>query len=250
MEPTSHYSEEHPSIDSETCIRERLAALKESSDETGRENAEASNSGTTVTDIEKRLAALKGICHKDYAEANRRILTLKDSRSEEEQITDLMKQFAEEQEIHDAMSGYRLSAISDIEKRLAILKDSSTDIRQEQTATSKSDSSDIEAEENEDEAARILAAKFLEEASIDAKNSHFDVDNDELNNLDIPTPLDPSEVQEELPWCTICNEDADVRCVGCDGDLFCHGCYKECHEDDEEYRSHITKLYRANTKTE
>lgn len=50
---------------------------------------------------------------------------------------------------------------------------------------------------------------------------------------------------EELPWCIICNEDATIRCIGCDGDLFCAPCFKEIHHDDEEYRSHRTKPYTA-----
>lgn len=50
---------------------------------------------------------------------------------------------------------------------------------------------------------------------------------------------------EELPWCLICNEDATIRCIGCDGDLFCASCFKEIHSDDEEYRQHRTKKYTA-----
>lgn len=48
---------------------------------------------------------------------------------------------------------------------------------------------------------------------------------------------------EELPWCTICNEDAAIRCIGCDNDLFCKACFKEIHANDEEYREHRTKQY-------
>ena len=30
-------------------------------------------------------------------------------------------------------------------------------------------------------------------------------------------------------WCIICQDDATVKCVGCDGDLYCAGCWKEGH---------------------
>lgn len=53
----------------------------------------------------------------------------------------------------------------------------------------------------------------------------------------------PTAETEELPWCTICNDDAVVRCIGCDGDLFCRSCFKEIHDNDEEYREHPTKRY-------
>lgn len=30
-------------------------------------------------------------------------------------------------------------------------------------------------------------------------------------------------------WCCICNEDGEVRCLGCDGDIYCHNCWRDGH---------------------
>ncbi|XP_062536288.1 abscission/NoCut checkpoint regulator isoform X2 [Armigeres subalbatus] len=239
--------------DKDAEIKKRLAALKQKdgNDDQSEPEISSATAGTSLTDMEKRLAALKGIEYKDYTEANKKFLIQKDGRSEEEQIRDILKQFAEEQEIHHSMDSYRLAAVDDIEQRLAALKDTPAD----SSSTTQGpnlvktvgdqclpDSSDDEGGERDVEAAKNLAARFMEEAAIDAKK--HPMDDDDLNDLEIPTPLDPSET-EELPWCTICNEDAAIRCVSCGGDLFCRGCFKECHDDDEDYRKHETKAFKA-----
>lgn len=56
-----------------------------------------------------------------------------------------------------------------------------------------------------------------------------------------------SSINEELPWCNICDEDAVYRCLGCDGELFCAQCYRECHDDDE-YRAHVKEKYSVPPK--
>lgn len=64
----------------------------------------------------------------------------------------------------------------------------------------------------------------------------------------IPKPPKNADDLEELPWCTICNEDAKIRCVDCDGELYCKACFREIHHDDEDYRAHKTKAYQKPKK--
>lgn len=56
--------------------------------------------------------------------------------------------------------------------------------------------------------------------------------------------------EEVDSWCIICQDDATVKCMGCDGDLYCANCWKEGHMGPdvgwEEKRHKWTKFRKPN----
>jgi hypothetical protein len=57
----------------------------------------------------------------------------------------------------------------------------------------------------------------------------------------------PTYTDEDIEsWCVICNEDATVRCLGCEGDLYCQECWNEGHRSPDagyEERTHKAVVY-------
>jgi hypothetical protein len=54
-------------------------------------------------------------------------------------------------------------------------------------------------------------------------------------------------------WCIICQDDATLKCLGCDGDLYCQLCWTEGHRGESaglEEKMHKVVLYAKKKKTQ
>jgi hypothetical protein len=225
--PTTSYTDD---------IRERLDALKK--DDIPQDLPGDVSNDLDQNNIEQRLAALKGVEHKDYSEANKKILFPNDTRSEQEKIDDLLKQFVEEKTIDDESipAAGAAGTIEDIEKRLAALRGQDLEKTKQQIE---------QIEETEEEETERIMKQYLDEAKLD--DIALDPDEQELISS-IPPPPGEKKDLEELPFCEICNEDAPLRCLECEN-LFCASCYREFH-DEEDYKTHKTRPYQAPKKND
>jgi hypothetical protein len=61
----------------------------------------------------------------------------------------------------------------------------------------------------------------------------------------------PTYTDEDIDsWCSICNEDGEVRCLGCDGDIYCQACWREGHGDGPgQERGHKAVQYNKKPPT-
>ncbi|KAF6133814.1 zinc finger FYVE-type containing 19 [Phyllostomus discolor] len=111
---------------------------------------------------------------------------------------------------------------------------------------------DSDDSEDEEKAIQRVLQQLTEEAALD-EASGFNIPAEPVLQAQAKacraepeaqaTALRPTAEEEELPWCCICNEDATLRCAGCDGDLYCVRCFREGH-DAFELKEHQTSAYR------
>ncbi|XP_011890196.1 PREDICTED: abscission/NoCut checkpoint regulator isoform X5 [Cercocebus atys] len=201
-------------VPSQEEIEARLAALKD----------ERQGSIPSTREMEARLAALQG-----------RVLPSQtpqpahhtpDNRTQAQQTQDLLTQLAAEVAI-DSWKGGGPVTLQDYG-----LPDSDDD-------------------EDEETAIQRVLQQLTEEAALD-EASGFNIPAEQASRPRTqprrtePEAQDvdprPEAEEEELPWCCICNEDATLRCAGCDGDLFCARCFREGH-DAFELKEHHTSAY-------
>lgn len=217
--------EKLPDIDDE--IKKRLEVVKQPTNDLDKEFSDRG--------IAERLATLKGMPHKEYNHSA--MLNAVDKRTDNEMAHDLVAQFMQEVSLDEAVKDSYEDPIKAIERRLAALKESPTE-QPGQTGNKTIDSPE-QTPEDEETLTKKIVTKYLDEAAL--PDSDLTPEEKEFVNS-----VKPGENTEELPWCTICNEDATIRCIGCDGDLFCKGCFNEIHANDEEYREHSTKKFIPN----
>ncbi|XP_077620797.1 abscission/NoCut checkpoint regulator [Crocuta crocuta] len=110
---------------------------------------------------------------------------------------------------------------------------------------------DSDDDEDEETAIQRVLQQLTEEAALD-EASGFNIPVEPAlragaqacraeSKAQVKAPRHEAE-EEELPWCCICNEDATLRCAGCDGDLYCARCFREGH-DAFELKEHQTSAY-------
>ncbi|NXV16974.1 ANCHR regulator, partial [Cepphus grylle] len=148
----------------------------------------------------------------------------------------------------------RQEKILQVAKRLAALR--GEDPEKVTLETYKLPDSDEEVAE--EEAIRRVLKQLTEEAALD-EASGFNIPPDQTpqpgpsqqNLRKKPKQKTPTTTafvrpddsdEDELPWCCICNEDATLRCHGCDGDLYCQRCFREGH-DEFDLKDHHTSRY-------
>ncbi|XP_019500529.1 PREDICTED: abscission/NoCut checkpoint regulator isoform X1 [Hipposideros armiger] len=201
------------SVPSQAEIEARLAALRD----------EPQGSVPSTQEMEARLAALQGRVPPSWTPQPQAYQT-PDTRTEAQQAQDLLTQLTAEVAIDDSWEQRGPVTLQDCH-----LPDSDDD---EETAIQR------------------VVQQLTEEATLD-----------EASGFNIPVETTPGpqaqsckaepeaqalapkpEADEELPWCCICNEDATLRCAGCDGDLYCVRCFREGH-DAFDLKEHQTSAY-------
>lgn len=215
----------HPE-NADEAIRKRLQVLKDARLSECNNAVAQQSTPLSDSDIAIRIANLKdqkyiGAEHRDAS-----ILLDTDRRTDQEKMHDLLEQFAAEAKLDEDAD-----PVKDIERRLAALraggnKDSSN---QRHDADHK--------ELGDTDQVKQLVARYMAEAALDdaADERELELTSEEKEFVEqsaakkADQKKSDGDNEEELPWCVICNEDAELRYQG---DLFCRSCYKEVREDD------------------
>ncbi|KFM60159.1 Zinc finger FYVE domain-containing protein 19, partial [Stegodyphus mimosarum] len=172
-----------------------------------------------------------------------RLARLRDEVPEKMEVEEKLstEQGASQDEIDLEKSHSAFQSENELLSKLASkeLKEVITDPEYQKLVSSMQHSKETEHESDEEQEANKLVEKLM------ASN----IDDEELESFNgqETEKTEEDSIEEEFPWCIICTEDAKMRCFGCDGDLYCIRCFKECH-DSLDIKDHKTCPYLSPKK--
>uniref|UniRef100_A0A8C0BFU7 Zinc finger FYVE-type containing 19 n=1 Tax=Buteo japonicus TaxID=224669 RepID=A0A8C0BFU7_9AVES len=226
------------SIPTQAEIEARLAALKE----------DCWGPVPSTQEMEDRLAALQG--RDPPSQAPRPVHQPPDTRSLVQQTDDLLTQLSEEVAIDDSQSLNDLNRENEDfvclenldprqreEEKNKLLAEAAAELQEENTRQEKilQVAKRLAALRGEDPEKVTLETYKLPDSDEEVAEEEAirrvlkQVRSGSGGLIPITTALaraDDSD-EDELPWCCICNEDATLRCHGCDGDLYCQRCFRK-----------------------
>ncbi|GFS30214.1 hypothetical protein NPIL_14041 [Nephila pilipes] len=249
------------SVDSASHIRLKKQYSNEKDQELAERLQKLKREGVKATlpsegEIEERLAKLKGMDPSRYTAPPIQVFRPTEKITSDEQASNLIKQITEEV----ALDSRIVKPEDEIAARLAKLRDEPPPPKTKEfniPPTFASECTDSEELPMQDEYSMLQGeSKKLSELAIEgddeeeadklvekllATQLHDDIEEmDSLNDIDSENNKGNKEnAEEEFPWCVICTDDAKIRCFGCDGDLYCMRCFKECH-DSLDIKDHKT----------
>lgn len=165
-----------------------------------------------------------------------------------DQVDDLVTQVDDECKLDSqsqgaTSAGKTSTGIEDLEERARALKYGTSELIAKHS-TSKAEP-DLGIQDlshlTEEEQVEYLIKMTEEEAMIDLRAGveHKSPEEEEKKL--------PGEEEDELPWCCVCNADAEVRCAECDNDLYCKRCFKEGH-DEFDLEDHKPAIFKKTAK--
>ncbi|XP_015794351.1 abscission/NoCut checkpoint regulator-like [Tetranychus urticae] len=179
-------------------------------------------------ELEERLARLRGLPASRKSDPPITVIINKQaSKTETEQSDELLKRMMAEAVLDQTHRQSRLtkqkSTDEEIADRLARLRGISNPVS---NIPIVEDPPQLDSDEESD----LLVEKIMSETKLPDLSrlpSTLGISSQDQK------PSEPNSDEEELPWCTLCNEDAVIRCYGCENDLFCRSCFKQFHRDSD-----------------